>query len=529
MRHGCEDWEFWIHSASKKIWGHTIPEFLMYHRKVHGPGWNKSASQQSLSSLREKIEKHYASAIKKNGFPVSSFENYQFGNIGNLLPVPGEKAQTAYTILCIFPWLKIGGADKFNLDLLKGLKRKGWKIVILTTLGTDHPWQEYFEEVTKEIFHLCNLAPDHKHYLFIDYFIKSRRPGTLFISNSMYGYQMLPYIKRRYPFLFVVDYSHCEEPGWYGGGYPFLSAVYSDFLDKSFVTSKHLQQWMEKKGAALAKTEVCYIGVETGSIIKNTGNRKKIRHQLNLTEAIPLILFVGRLTQQKQPAVLAKSLQLLNEKFNTFQAIIIGDGPDEELLKKIVKKYGLEKRVMFLGGQSNEIVLTYMDAADIFFLPSAYEGIALSIYESMAKALPVVAAHVGGQAELVQPDCGYLIKRSTPDQEALEYSACLEYLCRNPDKSKLMGTVGRKRVENFFSLQSAINQFEAGIEKSSFLEKESTVSFGESRDYLVTINHLRYLELQAQIPTTGMRLLEKLKVLNPLIFRLYGILKRFKR
>ncbi len=62
-----------------------------------------------------------------------------------------------------------------------------------------------------------------------------------------------------------------------------------------------------------------------------------------------------------------------------------------------------------VGALPNPRLRDLMAAADILFLPSAWEGIAQSIYEAMAAGLVVVGADVGGQRELVTPDCGYLL------------------------------------------------------------------------------------------------------------------------
>ena len=64
-----------------------------------------------------------------------------------------------------------------------------------------------------------------------------------------------------------------------------------------------------------------------------------------------------------------------------------------------------------LGGVPNEKMRDLLAAADIFFLPSRWEGIALAIYEAMSMGVAVVGAIVGGQAELVTPECGVLIPR----------------------------------------------------------------------------------------------------------------------
>jgi hypothetical protein len=93
-----------------------------------------------------------------------------------------------------------------------------------------------------------------------------------------------------------------------------------------------------------------------------------------------------------------------------------------------------------------------MAAADIFFLPSKWEGIALSLYEAMACSLPVVGADVGGQRELVTPECGVLMARSDEETEAEQYAQVLAELLEDPRRCQEMGQAGRRRVEAHFRL-----------------------------------------------------------------------------
>ncbi|CAG0972422.1 hypothetical protein ARNL5_01796, partial [Anaerolineae bacterium] len=91
-------------------------------------------------------------------------------------------------------------------------------------------------------------------------------------------------------------------------------------------------------------------------------------------------------------------------------------------------------------------------SADILFLPSAWEGIALTVYEAMAAGCVVVGAVVGGQAELVTEGTGVLIQRSTPAQEAQEDAAILERLIAVPALRSQLGGSARARVHQHFSL-----------------------------------------------------------------------------
>jgi hypothetical protein len=91
-------------------------------------------------------------------------------------------------------------------------------------------------------------------------------------------------------------------------------------------------------------------------------------------------------------------------------------------------------------------------ASDIFFLPSKMEGISLAIYEAMSMGVVPVGADVGGQRELVTPDCGVLVERGSHRDEVMAYSGVLESLLRSPERSRSLGKAARDRVSTHFRL-----------------------------------------------------------------------------
>jgi hypothetical protein len=90
-------------------------------------------------------------------------------------------------------------------------------------------------------------------------------------------------------------------------------------------------------------------------------------------------------------------------------------------------------------------------AADVFFLPSQWEGIALTLFEAMAMQVVPVAADVGGQRELVRPECGFLIPQG--ENELQEYVSALKQLLESPELRALMGQAGRQRIVEHFSME----------------------------------------------------------------------------
>jgi hypothetical protein len=92
-----------------------------------------------------------------------------------------------------------------------------------------------------------------------------------------------------------------------------------------------------------------------------------------------------------------------------------------------------------------------MAISDIFFLPSQMEGISLAIYEAMAMGVVPVGADVGGQRELVTPECGILISRSEAEQN--DYLQALKSLLEDRKRRIQMGFNARQRVVQNFQLE----------------------------------------------------------------------------
>jgi hypothetical protein len=114
-----------------------------------------------------------------------------------------------------------------------------------------------------------------------------------------------------------------------------------------------------------------------------------------------------------------------------------------------------------------------MAASDVLFLPSRWEGIALSVYEAMACGLAVVTADVGGHRELVTPDCGRLVAVGDEEAQAQEYADILVELIRNEGTRQAMGQSARKRVQKSFGMDTMGDRMVELIEGAADLRRQA--------------------------------------------------------
>jgi len=176
--------------------------------------------------------------------------------------------------------------------------------------------------------------------------------------------------------------------------------------NKVIAVSKALKERIVKIGVPEDKIVVIPNGVDT-DLFKPL-ERDRCRERLELPQDKKIVLFVGNL-------VPVKGVDVLVEAFARLPAgmllVLVGDGPLKNKLQAKVKEFGIENNVIFVGRTRHEAIPYYMNACDIFCLPSLNEGCPNVILESIACGKPVVASNVGGVREIIcSDDMGILIK-----------------------------------------------------------------------------------------------------------------------
>lgn len=449
LKAGLEDWHFWLQCASNGYWGVTIPEALdWYRRKVgHETRWK---NWKNIEKLHDQFKQEFHDLWEKD-FPQVKSVPYKFGVLPAYLSGINLLKKNKKRLLMIVPWLVVGGADKFNLMAIKALKKAGWEITVVTTIPAANRWRSEFYELTSDVFILDHFLNPWDFPNFLRYLISSRDHDAIMVTNSEWGCRILPYLRHHFPHKAFVNYTHIEEPYWKNGGHPRLAVMYQHLFHSLYVASNHLKKWMIDQGADEQSIKTCYINVETDAWCPDLQARASERQKLKISDDTPVIVFAARMCAQKQPDVMIRTLELLESRHKHFFAIIAGDGEDLPRIKAYAKSKKL-KNIYFAGQVSNEQVKRYMQASDIFFLPSLMEGISLAIYEAMSVGLAVVSADVGGQRELVTPEVGSLLGRCTIEEETNNYASTLESIIDNPNLLEKMRIAARNIVHSRFSL-----------------------------------------------------------------------------
>ncbi len=137
-------------------------------------------------------------------------------------------------------------------------------------------------------------------------------------------------------------------------------------------------------------------------------------------------------------------------EFNNCVYWIIGDGPEKNHLKKLVKWFGLTDKVKFYPWQSRSRVLELLAHANVLIHPSLHESGGYVSAEAMAAALPVICLDLGGPALQVTEDTGFKIVPISPKQTVQQIAKAMQLLEENIDLRNRMGNLGCKRIRQEF-------------------------------------------------------------------------------
>jgi len=147
------------------------------------------------------------------------------------------------------------------------------------------------------------------------------------------------------------------------------------------------------------------------TITKNLVFRKKLFSRFPLLKNKQILLYVGRVVEEKNLGFLLDVLEELNKKLKNIALLIVGNGPYLEPLKELASQKKLEKQVFFTGYIPEDELVYFYKASKVFVFPSKTETQGLVTVEAMLCSVPVVAIGELGTLDVMQGDNGgFMVK-----------------------------------------------------------------------------------------------------------------------
>ncbi len=191
--------------------------------------------------------------------------------------------------------------------------------------------------------------------------------------------------------------------------------------------------------------------VDVEELLGYAGEREEIRTSLGINPEEALILCVGAFSPEKNQAFILRCLSEIEGR--NWRMIFVGDGPSRQDCEQLAKDLGLAEQVVFTGERDN--VARFLNASDIFVLPSLTEGLSLALIEAGVVGLPALASNRGGNQEVVLDGLtGFLL----PLQEEV-WVEKLKGLITNPEMRARMGKEARSFCRQKFNMEYSVNRY----------------------------------------------------------------------
>ncbi|MGB9980641.1 glycosyltransferase family 4 protein [Methanobacterium sp.] len=344
-----------------------------------------------------------------------------------------------------FPPDRIGGMEIASYNIAKHLANNGHSVHIITSFYSNHLNEDKFTVHPVSMSKTKIIGPffDLKRILPV---IKEVNPEIIHaqgISTSGISGFTAFLIKKILKIPYIV----------YGRGsdiYPFkvektLVKAIMNNANSVIALTEHMKKEMQK----ISAKEVLVI---PNGIDMNKFNDLSLSFKSLDTKTI---IFVGNLRPEKGLIYLIEAMEHITNKDVNTQLLIVGGGPQEESLKKLVNKLNI-KGVLFLGEVTNDEVPFYLKNSDIFVLSSLQEGFPNVLLEAMALGLPVVATDVCGITEIIEDGKNGFIVRPKNSKEIAEK---ILLLLDNDNLRKIISRQNIKKASKF-SWQMTVQMLE---------------------------------------------------------------------
>lgn len=179
-------------------------------------------------------------------------------------------------------------------------------------------------------------------------------------------------------------------------------------------------------------------------LLPNVVDSEKVKAgSIQACSEISDILFVGRLSQPKNPKGFLEIVKMVHDANANVRVLMIGEGPLLDECKKIIDNNGLDN-VKLLGFDENPY--KYMRNTKVLVMPSIYEGFGLVAVEAMILGIPVVCTPVGGLLNIVDDDCGFI------SSDMKEMSDEILKMLSNEEIRQIKGKKAQKKAIGFCNM-----------------------------------------------------------------------------
>jgi glycosyltransferase involved in cell wall biosynthesis len=371
--------------------------------------------------------------------------------------------------LFFIPSLEGGGAERVMVEILRYINRESIKpVLVLLYPYENSPYREYIPKGLRVIVVQRKSDSSFNKIRQCAAFLKAVFREKPHIIVSMLTHSNIMAISAKLLFrkrVIIGEHNTLSEVTKTKEGrrmlwFPTtaLVKIFYRFADKIIAVSEGVKtDLVEKFNILPGNVDVIHNPIDLKRISELCNN--SIEHVF-FREGVPVIVSVGRLVPQKGYDILLKAFSNVIKEMDA-RLIILGEGPEKEVLLRLAQDLFIIEKVFFAGFQNNPY--KFISKADVFVLSSRYEGLPMVLLEAMACDTPVVSTDCkSGPREIVQNNiCGLLVH--TDDMDAL--STAILKLLRDKALRERFSISAKQRVKNF-AIEKITSEYEKIIYRS---------------------------------------------------------------
>jgi glycosyltransferase involved in cell wall biosynthesis len=176
--------------------------------------------------------------------------------------------------------------------------------------------------------------------------------------------------------------------------------------------------------------------------------------------APPSLLFVGRMSVQKNPLLALEALALLKDL--EWEAIIVGDGPLRKDAGECAIRCGIAGRVRFMGWLSAEELAAERRKCSILLMPSLAEGLPMAAVEALLDGLAIVGTEIPGLIDVVEPESNGIL--CTPEPHS--FASGIRRLLENRSLLQSFREASRRMAQRF-DLEKIVDRYEEVLQQAA--------------------------------------------------------------
>ncbi len=351
---------------------------------------------------------------------------------------------------------QIGGGESHLLSLVENLDKKRFEPVVLSF--TPGPMVDQLKQMGIETHVIYTTRPfDVSKWKTVKQFIKSKQidlvhaHGTRANSNVLWASKSL-----HIPVIYTVH-------GW--SFHPDQKALVRKLriMGENYLVSRTALNISVSKSNQQSGKEVLS---DFRSVVVNNGiNQQKfnpanqynnIRHELNIPAHKLLVLFIARFTLHKQPLTLIHAFAKAVKENPELHMLMVGDGDQKEEAIQLIEQLQLTKNITL--EKFRQDVPQVLACADIFVLPSLWEGLPIGLLEAMAMGKTIIASNVDGTSEIIEHGVnGWLVQT---DSLIDNTASAIVALSKDPELRKQFQQQAKETVTERFNATGMTRQIE---------------------------------------------------------------------